>query len=86
VPVKSRGSILVIARVVWSGGVEERRAARAIRWTTAHVMVAGKDDDNDPRSERHEWLCAGGVCRTGELVRATGTSTGAIAKLRRSGR
>ena len=64
VPVKPQGSILVIARVVWSDGVEEWRAARAIRWTATHVMVAWKDDDNDPRSERYEWLRAGDVCRT----------------------
>ena len=36
----------------------------AIRWTATHVMVAWKDDDNDPRSERYEWLRAGDVCRT----------------------
>jgi hypothetical protein len=64
VPVRPQGSILVIARVVWSDGIEEWRAARAIRWTSTHVMVAWKDDDNDPRSERYEWLRAGDVCRT----------------------
>jgi len=64
VPVKPQGSILVIVRVVWSDGVEEWRAARAIRWTATHVMVAWKDDDSDPRSERFEWLRAVDVCRT----------------------
>ena len=64
VPVKPQGSILVIVRVVWSDGVEEWRAARAIRWTATHVMVAWKDDDRDPRSERFEWLRAVDVCRT----------------------
>jgi len=64
VPVKPQGSILVIVRVVWSDALEEWRAARAIRWTATHVMVAWKDDEGDPRSERFEWLRAGDVCRT----------------------
>ena len=64
VPVRPQGSILVIVRVVWSDALEEWRAARAIRWTATHVMVAWKDDDGDPRSERFEWLRAGDVCRT----------------------
>jgi len=64
VPVKPQGSILVVARVVWSDGVEEWRAARAVRWTSTHVMVAWKDDEKDPRSERYEWLRAGDVTRS----------------------
>ncbi len=78
VPVRPQGSILVIVRVVWSDGVEEWRAARAIRWTATHVMVACKDDDNDPRSERFEWLRAVDVCRTvGWLVPPAPASRGA---------
>ena len=64
VPVKPQGSIAVIARVVWADGLEEWRPARAIRWTATHVMVAWLEDDQNPRSERYEWLRAGDVTRT----------------------
>lgn len=64
VPVKPQGSILVIVRVVWNDGVEEWRPARAIRWTTTHVMVIWLEDPDNPRSERCEWLRAGDVARS----------------------
>jgi len=65
----------VVVRVVWPDGTEEWRAARAIRWTQTHVMVNWRDDDNDPHSERYEWL----RWRRGtvsELVRCTRPTDG----------
>ena len=57
-PVRPQGDVPVIARVVWSDGSEEWRPARAVRWTSTHVMVAWRDSPKDPYSERHEWLRA----------------------------
>lgn len=64
VPVRPQGNVPVIVRVVWSDGMEEWRPARAVRWTSTHVMVAWRDDEANPRSERHEWLKAGDVARS----------------------
>ena len=64
VPVRPQGNVPVIVRVVWSDGAEEWRPARAVRWTATHVMVAWRDDEADPRSERHEWLRAADVARS----------------------
>lgn len=64
VPVRPQGNLPVIVRVVWSDGTEEWRPARAVRWTATHVMVAWRDDEANPRSERHEWLKAGDVARS----------------------
>jgi hypothetical protein len=64
VPLRPTGDVPVIVRVVWTDGTEEWRPARAVRWTSSHVMVAWRDDERDPRSERHEWLRAGDVARS----------------------
>jgi len=64
VPLRPTGDVPVIVRVVWTDGSEEWRPARAVRWTSTHVMVAWRDDERDPRSERHEWLRAGDVARS----------------------
>lgn len=64
VPVRPQGNVPVIVRIVWSDGAEEWRPARAVRWTATHVMVAWRDDEANPRSERHEWLKAGDVARS----------------------
>jgi len=64
IPVRPQGDIPVIVRVVWLDGSEEWRPARAVRWTAEHVMVAWRDEPDDPRSERHEWLRAGDVARS----------------------
>ncbi|MBD8060337.1 hypothetical protein IC607_15330 [Cellulomonas sp. JH27-2] len=64
VPLRPTGDLPVIAHVVWADGVEEWRPARAVRWTRTHVMVAWRDDERDPRSERHEWLRAADVARS----------------------
>lgn len=64
VPVRPQGDIPVVVRVVWSDGSEEWRAARAVRWTESHVMVAWLESTSGPRSERHEWLRAGDVARS----------------------
>ncbi|NLE71756.1 MAG: hypothetical protein GX609_06620 [Actinomycetales bacterium] len=66
VPVKPMGSVPVIVHVVWSDGAEEWRPARAIRWTSTHVMVGWPEGDG--RAERHderwEWLRAQDVMRS----------------------
>jgi hypothetical protein len=64
IPVRPQGDIPVIVRVVWLDGTEEWRPARAVRWTAEHVMVAWRDEQDDPRSERYEWLRAGDVARS----------------------
>ncbi|GAA4625385.1 hypothetical protein [Cellulomonas oligotrophica] len=64
IPTRPQGDVPVIVRVVWSDGVEEWRPARAVRWTRSHVMVAWRDRETDPRSERHTWLRAGDVARS----------------------
>jgi hypothetical protein len=64
IPSRPSGDVPVIVRVVWSDGREEWRPARAVRWTSSHVMVAWRDDEADPRTERHEWLRAGDVARS----------------------
>lgn len=71
IPVKPMGSIAVIVHVVWSDGTEEWRAARAIRWTTTHVMVGWTEEPAAadaaapaPRDERWEWLRAQDVMRS----------------------
>ena len=45
VPVAPMGDVPVIARVLWSDGLEEWRPARAVRWTRSHVMVGWREDD-----------------------------------------
>lgn len=64
VPVKPMGSIEVIVHVVWSDGCEEWRPARAIRWTSSHVMVGWREDRNDHRDDRWEWMRAQDVMRS----------------------
>jgi len=64
IPVRPQGDFPVIVRVVWDDGTEEWRPARAVRWTAEHVMVAWRDVQQDPRSERYEWLRAGDVARS----------------------
>lgn len=64
IPVRPQGDFPVIVRVVWEDGTEEWRPARAVRWTAEHVMVAWRDVQQDPRSERYEWLRAGDVARS----------------------
>lgn len=44
VPVAPMGDVPVIARVLWSDGLEEWRPARAVRWTRSHVMVGWRED------------------------------------------
>jgi len=64
VPVRPMGEIPVIVRVSWVGGGEEWRAAKAVRWTSTHVMVMWRDDPKVSTSERYEWLRAMDVVRT----------------------
>ena len=69
VPVKPMGSIAVIVHLVWSDGTEEWRPARAIRWTTTHVMVGWTDEPargapQNRRDEHWEWLRAQDVMRS----------------------
>ncbi len=69
VPVKPMGSIPVIVHVVWSDGTEEWRPARAIRWTTTHVMVGWVDEPprgapQNRKDEHWEWLRAQDVMRS----------------------
>lgn len=50
VPVAPMGDVPVIARVLWSDGLEEWRPARAVRWTRSHVMVGWREEaDSGPR-------------------------------------
>jgi len=65
------GSLLNLANnvrvnvpVVWADGVEEWRPARAIRWTSTHVMVGWVEESGDRRDERWEWLRAQDVMRS----------------------
>ncbi len=44
VPVAPMGDVAVIVRVLWSDGLEEWRPARAVRWTSSHVMVGWRDE------------------------------------------
>jgi len=44
VPVAPMGDVPVIARVLWSDGLEEWRPARAVRWTRSHVMVGWREE------------------------------------------
>jgi hypothetical protein len=64
VPVKPMGSIDVIVHVVWSDGGEEWRPARAIRWTSTHVMVGWREDRDGRPEDRWEWLRAQDVMRS----------------------
>ena len=64
VPVKPMGNVDVIVHVVWSDGAEEWRPARAIRWTSTHVMVGWGEDNGGRRRERWEWLRAQDVMRS----------------------
>jgi hypothetical protein len=64
VPVRRMGGIPVIVRVSWVGGGEEWRAAKAVRWTSTHVMVMWRDDPGVHTSERYEWLRAMDVVRS----------------------
>jgi len=40
------------------------RPARAIRWTSTHVMVGWVEESGDRRDERWEWLRAQDVMRS----------------------
>ncbi|MGW6130639.1 hypothetical protein ACWFNE_11510 [Cellulomonas sp. NPDC055163] len=64
VPVKPMGSIEVIVHVVWSDGTEEWRPARAIRWTSTHVMVGWRHDRRGRVDEEWVWLRAQDVMRS----------------------
>lgn len=64
VPSRPQGDVPVIAHVTWSDGSQEWRAARAVRWTSTHVMVAWLESGAGPRSERYEWLRANDVARS----------------------
>jgi hypothetical protein len=64
VPVKPMGSIEVIAHVVWSDGTEEWRPARAIRWTSTHVMVGWRRERGGRADDLWVWLKAGDVMRS----------------------
>jgi hypothetical protein len=64
VPVKPMGSIEVIVHVVWSDGTEEWRPARAIRWTSTHVMVGWRRDPRGRAGEEWVWLRAQDVMRS----------------------
>jgi hypothetical protein len=64
IPARPMGEMPVIVHVAWADGTEEWRAARANRWTATHVFVAWRDDPQDPRSERYEWMRAGDVMRS----------------------
>ena len=64
VPVKPMGNVDVIVHIVWADGAEEWRPARAIRWTSTHVMVGWVEDATDRRRERWEWLRAQDVMRS----------------------
>ncbi|HMO12413.1 MAG TPA: hypothetical protein PKB06_13140 [Actinotalea sp.] len=58
-PTSPMGDVPVIARVVWSDGLEEWRPARALRWTRTHVMVGRHESE-----EVWVWLRAGDVMRS----------------------
>lgn len=62
VPGGGMRSIPVIARLVW-GQSEEWWPARAVRWTTAAVMVGVQLDPGDSLSCRYFWLGADDVAR-----------------------
>lgn len=71
VPVKPMGNVPVIVHVQWSDGTEEWRPARAVRWTTTHVMVCWEEEQvasgaaaAQRRDERWEWLRAHDVMRS----------------------
>lgn len=64
VPTRPMGEVPVIVRIAWEDGAQEWRAAKANRWTSTHVMVSWRDEPNDPRTERYEWLRAQDVMRS----------------------
>ncbi|WP_372595410.1 hypothetical protein [Actinotalea sp.] len=72
VPVAPMGDVPVIARVVWSDGLEEWRPARAVRWTRSHVMVGWREDP-DPSPRRRSSGSSRGSYRSGD-----GTPGGAV--------
>lgn len=61
---KPMGSVDVTVHVVWSDSFEEWRRARAIRWTSSHVMVGWREDLNGRRDDRWESLRAQDVMRS----------------------
>ncbi len=65
-PVVPMGDVPVIVHLVWSDGDEEWRAARAVRWTRTHVMVAWRPDGPPaaPPTEQWVWLRAADVMRS----------------------
>lgn len=64
VPVKPQGNVPVIVHLVWSDGAEEWRPARAIRWTSTHVMVGWGDEAVERGQEHWTWLRAQDVMRS----------------------
>ncbi|MDO8107720.1 hypothetical protein Q6348_10985 [Isoptericola sp. b441] len=62
-PVAPSGDVPVIVRLVWSDGLEEWRPARAVRWTSTHVMV-GWRAGREAASDQWVWLRAGDVMRS----------------------
>lgn len=63
-PVKPQGNVPVIVHLVWSDGCEEWRPARAIRWTSTHVMVGWGDEAAERGREHWTWLRAQDVMRS----------------------
>jgi len=67
VPVMRMGNVAVIVHVVWSDGAGEWRPARAIRWTSMHVMVGWREDTGG-RPGTHGMAACPGRDAVGELV------------------
>lgn len=67
-PLRRMGAIPVLARVTWTGGDQEWRAATALRWTDTHVMVTWRDERVVPRVDRFEWFRGQDVMRSATWV------------------
>jgi len=66
IPTKPQGRIPVIARLVWADRVD-LVPARAIRWTSTHVLVLWTPDEHDVTHEQSVWIPATDVRRRIEL-------------------
>lgn len=62
VPLKPQGRIPVIARLVWPDRIDYV-PARAIRWTSGHVMILWTPNENLLSKELTVWLPAEDVTR-----------------------
>lgn len=62
-PLRPMGQIPVIARLIWTDGVEWVPAL-AIRWTPTHVMVSWSDPTAGPLRTAYAWLPAADVRRS----------------------